>query len=86
MDPTEPAESAFVALSRQLANATMVRGPGFTVVESIDADAMVTLHIASCQQVLLYLDERENKTHVCVFFKALSNLLSTVTPVDAMKM
>ncbi|PKI82513.1 hypothetical protein MVES_003333 [Malassezia vespertilionis] len=82
----EASEAHFAALSRQLANATMVRGPGFSVVEAIDADAMVTLHVAGIQQVLQYIiDGTCDQARAVVFFKGLSNLLSTVTPADAIK-
>ena len=87
LNADEGSEAHFISLSRQLANATMVRGPGFSILQAIDADAMVTLHIAACQLVLAYRQERTaNQTHEPVFFKALANLVSTVSPVDAMKM
>ncbi|WFD32942.1 cohesin complex subunit [Malassezia sp. CBS 17886] len=79
-------EAHFVSLSRQLASATLLRGPGFTVLKAIDANAMVTLHVAACQRFLQYLTEdsaREGKAPV--FFKGMANLLATVTPADAMK-
>lgn len=87
LNADEGSEAHFISLSRQLANATMVRGPGFSVLQAIDSDAMVTLHIAACQMVLSYRQEgTANPNHEPVFFKALANLVSTVSPVDAMKM
>ena len=76
-----------MALSRQLANATMIRGPGFSVVQAVEPDAMVTLHVAGIQQVLQYIqDGTGNKGYEPAFFKGLSNLLATVSSTDAMKM
>lgn len=79
-------ESHFTALARQLANATMVRGPGFTVLEAIDAQAMVTLHVAAIQHVLQLRSESEAQAALApVFFKGLAQLLGTLTPVDAIQ-
>ena len=83
--PGDAAESAYVSLSRHLANATMVRGPGFTVIERVDADAMTTLHVSGIQFILQAVQDDTDAGVACVFFKGLANLLSTVTPGDALK-
>ncbi|WFD21141.1 cohesin complex subunit [Malassezia caprae] len=82
----ETSEAHFVALARQLANTTMIRGSGFSVVQAVDANAMVTLHVAAVQQVIEYWQAAgEDATPVLVFFKGLAQLLGTMTPADAMK-
>lgn len=82
----ETSEAHFVALARQLANTTMIRGPGFSVVQAVDANAMVTLHVAAVQQVIQYWQAAgDDATPVLVFFKGMAQLLGTMTPVDAMK-
>lgn len=83
--PGDAAETAYVSLSRHLANATMVRGPGFTVIERVDADAMTTLHVSGIQFVLQAVQDGTDAGVACVFFKGLANLLATVSPGDALK-
>ncbi|WFD25032.1 cohesin complex subunit [Malassezia equina] len=82
----EVSETHFLALARQLANTTMIRGSGFSVVQAVDAKAMVTLHVAAVQQVIQYWQAAgDTATSVLVFFKGMAQLLGTLTPVDAMK-
>lgn len=65
----------------------MIRGPGFSVVQAIDADAMITLHVAGIQLVLQYIqDGTSHQGHEPTFFKGLANLLATVSSADAIKM
>ena len=76
-----------MALARQLANATVLHGPGFSIVQTIDADPMVTLHVAGTQKVLEYWeDPSSDKKHISVFYKGLMHLLSAVSPKSAMQM
>ena len=83
----ETSEAHFVALARQLANATMLHGPGFSIVQAIDADPMVTLHVAGTQKVLEYWEDPSNdKRNISVFYKGLMHLLVTVSPKSAMQM
>ena len=83
----ESGEAHFVALARQLSNATMLQGPGFSIIEAIDPDAMVTLHVAGTQKVLEDLEDPSCVVaHVLVFYKGLANLLTTLTPKNAMRM
>ncbi|CCV00698.1 unnamed protein product [Malassezia sympodialis ATCC 42132] len=82
----EASETHFVALARQLANTTMIRGSGFSVVQAVEANAMVTLHVAAMQQIIQnWQAAEEDPTPVLVFFKGMAQLLGTMTPVDAMK-
>ena len=85
-DGDERNEAHFVALARQLANATMLRGPGFAVAHAIDADAMRTFHVAGAQQVLAWHAAPPHKGHVATFFRGLAQLLGTVSPAGAMQM
>lgn len=79
----DASEAHFVALARHLSNATMLRGPGFSVVAAVDAQAMVTLHVAGCQEVLRWL--HDGTAHAPLFFRGLAQLLGTITPADAMQ-
>ncbi|WFD45230.1 cohesin complex subunit [Malassezia psittaci] len=82
----ESSEAHFLALARQLANATMLHGPGFSIVQAIDADPMVTLHVAGTQKVLEYWEDPSNdKRDISVFYKGLMHLLATVSPKSAMQ-
>lgn len=82
----EASEAHFLALARQLVNTTLIRGSGFSVVQAVDARAMVTLHVAAIQQVIQYWQEAgDHPTLALVFFKAMTQLLGTMIPVDAMK-
>ena len=85
-DGDERTEAHFVALARQLANATLLRGPGFAVAHAIDADAMRTLHVAGAQQVLAWHAAPPHEGHVATFFRGLAPLLGTVSPAGAMQM
>ena len=82
----DASEAHYISLSRQLANATMIRGPGFSVIQSVDPKAITTLHVAGVQQFISYLHEGTgNKGREPVFFKGMANLLATLLPADAMK-
>ncbi|WFD00990.1 cohesin complex subunit [Malassezia yamatoensis] len=82
----ETSEAHFVALARHLANATMLHGPGFSIVQAIDADPIVTLHVAGTQKVLEYWeDPSSDKKKISVFYKGLIHLLVTVSPKSAMQ-
>jgi len=78
-------EPRLVSLARQLANATMIRGPGFSVVRAIDANAMVTLHVATVQQFVQYVRDGGHEGHEAKLFKALVHLVGTLHPSDALK-
>ena len=78
-------EPRLVSLARQLANATMIRGPGFSVVRAIDANAMVTLHVAAVQQFVQYVRDGGHEGHEAKLFKALVHLVGTLHPSDALK-
>ncbi|WFC96469.1 cohesin complex subunit [Malassezia brasiliensis] len=84
-DGDERTEAHFVALARQLANATLLRGPGFAVAHAIDADAMRTLHVAGAQQVLAWHAAPPHEGHVATFFRGLAAFLGTVSPGGAMQ-
>lgn len=75
-----------MSLSRQLSNATMVRGPGFSVVESINAEALTTLHISGVQHTVQVIQDGMPANVACVFLKGLANMLATVSPGDAITM
>ena len=75
-----------MSLSRQLSNATMVRGPGFSVMESIDAEALTTLHISGVQHTVQAIQDGMPVNVACIFFKGLANILATVSPGDAITM
>ncbi|WFD34362.1 cohesin complex subunit [Malassezia cuniculi] len=79
-------EAQYVSLSRQLSNATMIRGPGFSIVKSIDADAMITLHVSGVQFIVQSIQEGMQPGVACAFFKGLANILTTLVPGDAIKM
>ena len=82
----DASEAHYISLSRQLANATMIRGPGFSVIQSVDPKAITTLHVAGVQQFISYFHEGTgNKGREPVFFKGMANLLATLLPADAMK-
>ena len=83
----ESSEAHFVGLARQLANATMLHGPGFSIVHAIDTDPIVTLHVAGTQKVLEYWeDPSQEKKNLLVFYKGLMHFLATVSPKSAMQM
>ena len=61
----------------------MVRGAGFSVLESVDSEALVTLHVTGLQYVVQLIRDSVAANVACVFFKGLANIITTATPGDA---
>ncbi|SPO27520.1 related to Nuclear cohesin complex subunit [Ustilago trichophora] len=84
-------EARFVSLSRQLANALVVRGAGFTALRKIDARCLISLHSRASEHIAQKVAAAERNGNKKVrqkmpaLYKGMANLLLTATPTDAVK-
>ncbi|KAI3476904.1 hypothetical protein L1887_61495 [Cichorium endivia] len=84
-------EARFVSLSRQLANALVVRGAGFTALRKIDARCLISLHSRASEHIAQKVAAAERngdkrvKQKMPALYKGMANLLMTATPTDAVK-
>nr|WJN25060.1 sister chromatid cohesion subunit [Tranzscheliella williamsii] len=84
-------EARFVSLSRQLANALVVRGAGFTAIRKIDARCLISLHNRASEHIAQKVAAAERngnkkvKQTMPALYKGMANLLMTATPTDAVK-
>ncbi|SPO27175.1 related to Nuclear cohesin complex subunit [Ustilago trichophora] len=84
-------EARFVSLSRQLANALVVRGAGFTALRKIDARCLISLHSRASEHIAQKVAAAERNGNKKVrqkmpaLYKGMANLLITATPTDAVK-
>ncbi|CDR98692.1 hypothetical protein [Sporisorium scitamineum] len=84
-------EARFVSLSRQLANALVVRGAGFTALRKIDPRCLISLHSRASEHIaqkVAAADRNGNKKvrqKMPALYKGMANLLMTASPTDAVK-
>ncbi|CBQ72593.1 related to Nuclear cohesin complex subunit [Sporisorium reilianum SRZ2] len=84
-------EARFVSLSRQLANALVVRGAGFTALRKIDARCLISLHSRASEHIAQKVAAAERNGNKKVrqkmpaLYKGMANLLMTASPTDAVK-
>ncbi|KAJ1023453.1 hypothetical protein NDA16_003070 [Ustilago loliicola] len=84
-------EARFISLSRQLANALVVRGAGFTALRKIDARCLISLHSRASEHIAQKIAAAERngnkrvKQRMPALYKGMANLLITATPTDAVK-
>ncbi|SAM82881.1 related to Nuclear cohesin complex subunit [Ustilago bromivora] len=84
-------EARFISLSRQLANALVVRGAGFTALRKIDARCLISLHSRASEHIAQKVAAAERngnkrvKQKMPALYKGMANLLITATPTDAVK-
>nr|WJN25059.1 sister chromatid cohesion subunit [Sporisorium sorghi] len=84
-------EARFVSLSRQLANALVVRGAGFTALRKIDARCLISLHSRASEHVAQKVaaaernGNRKVRQKMPALYKGMANLLMTASPTDAVK-
>lgn len=85
------AEARFISLSRQLANALVVRGAGFTALRKIDARCLISLHSRASEHIAQKAAAAERQGNKKVrqrmpaLYKGMANLLLTASPTDAVK-
>nr|WJN25053.1 sister chromatid cohesion subunit [Farysia itapuensis] len=85
------AESRFVSLSRQLANALVVRGAGFTALRTIDAKCLISLHSRASEHIAQKVaaadrnGDKRSRQKMPSMYKGMANLLLSATPTDAVK-
>lgn len=81
----------FVALSKSLSSALVLRGPQLTILRSIDVGTLLELHKQGCEYVAKKWKAAERaeaksiKARAPVFWKGLVNLLLSATPRDALR-
>ncbi|SNX85606.1 related to Nuclear cohesin complex subunit [Melanopsichium pennsylvanicum] len=93
LDSADPAQSEarFVSLSRQLANALVVRGAGFTALRKIDPRCLISLHSRASEHIAQKVAAAERngnkkvKQRMPALYKGMANLLTTAIPTDAVK-
>ncbi|EST04683.1 hypothetical protein PSEUBRA_005959 [Kalmanozyma brasiliensis GHG001] len=84
-------EARFISLSRQLANALVVRGAGFTALRKIDARCLISLHSRASEHIAQKVAAAERngvkkvKAQMPALYKGMANLLLTANPTDAVK-
>ncbi|KAJ9480177.1 Cohesin subunit SCC3 [Pseudozyma hubeiensis] len=84
-------EGRFVSLSRQLANALVVRGAGFTALRKIDARCLISLHSRASEHIAQKVaaaernGNKKDRQRMPALYKGMANLLLTASPTDAVK-
>nr|WJN25055.1 sister chromatid cohesion subunit [Pseudozyma flocculosa] len=84
-------EARFVSLSRQLANALVVRGAGFTALRKINPGCLISLHSRASEHIAQKVAAAERngnkkvRQRMPALYKGMANLLMTASPTDAVK-
>ncbi|GAC93151.1 potential nuclear cohesin complex subunit fragment [Pseudozyma hubeiensis SY62] len=84
-------EGRFISLSRQLANALVVRGAGFTALRKIDARCLISLHSRASEHIAQKVaaaernGNKKDRQRMPALYKGMANLLLTASPTDAVK-
>ncbi|KAN0066163.1 cohesin complex subunit [Thecaphora frezii] len=90
-DGEEASEARFVSLSRQAANALVVRGGGFTAIKAIDPRCLISLHNRASEYVAQRVAAAERsgnkglRSRMPMMYKGMAHLLMNASPTDAVK-